>query len=133
VNDEPPRLAGKRFLIVEDEPLVALDLVAGLKKGGAEVLGPVGTAQDALRLIEGTLLHGALLDANLRGHPVDDIAAALTRRRVPFVFVTGYGRESLPHAFSRVAMLSKPFSVQQLLDAADQLVRQRRQGLQLSD
>jgi PAS domain S-box-containing protein len=133
VNDEPARLAGKRFLVVEDEPLVALDLVAGLKKGGAEVLGPVGTAQDALRLIEVTLLHGALLDANLRGHPVDDIAAALTRRRVPFIFVTGYGRESLPHAFSRVAMLSKPFSVQQLLDAANQLVRQRRQGLQLSD
>jgi hypothetical protein len=39
-----------------------------------------------------------LLDGNLCGQPVDDIAAALAREKVPFVFITGYGRQSLPKA-----------------------------------
>src|SRR5262249_12681676 len=67
----------------------------------------------------------ALLDNNLRGEPVDEIAAALTRRKVPFLFVTGYGSENLPRAFGKVALVAKPFSQQQLVEAAAQLVDQR--------
>jgi CheY-like chemotaxis protein len=53
----------------------------------------------------------------LRGHPVDEIAAALVARNVPFVFVTGYGADSLPKAFAKTAMLSKPFDEKQLIAA----------------
>jgi len=53
---------------------------------------------------------------------VDDIAAALTRRNVPFVFVTGYGPESLPRAFAKTAMIVKPFGRAQLIEAAAMLV-----------
>ena len=88
---EPPaRLSGFRFLVVEDEPLVSLDLVAGLEGAGAEVVGPAGTLEEALQLVETTVIEAALLDGNLHGKPVDEIAAALARRNVPFVFVTGY-------------------------------------------
>ncbi len=116
------RLAGFRFLVVEDEPLVSLDLVDGLEEAGAEVIGPAGTPEEALQLIENSAISAALLDGNLRGSPVDKIAAALTRRKIPFVFVTGYGHESLPRAFASTAILSKPFSREQLLEAAVQLV-----------
>jgi CheY-like chemotaxis protein len=51
-----------------------------------------------------------LLDANLRGRPAGDVAAALTRRNIPFVFVTGYGRESLPESFGQTSILTKPFT-----------------------
>ena len=116
------KLAGKRFLVVEDEMLVALALSAGLQDAGAEVVASTGSASEALAIIESQPLDGALLDANLKGRPVDDIAAALTRRKVPFVFVTGYGRESLPRAFATAPLLAKPFSQAQLLEAATQLV-----------
>jgi len=116
-------LAGHCFLVVEDEPLVALDVVASLEQAGADIAGSVGSAAEALALIGSKRLDAALLDANLAGRPVDDIAAALTRRNVPFAFVTGYGRESLPQAFADAPVLSKPFSQQQLLDAATALVR----------
>jgi CheY-like chemotaxis protein len=116
------RLAGKRLLVVEDEMLVALALSAGLQDAGAEVLASTGSASEALDIIESQPLDGALLDANLKGRPVDDIAAALTRRNVPFVFVTGYGRESLQRAFATAPLLAKPFSQAQLLEAATQLV-----------
>jgi CheY-like chemotaxis protein len=114
-------LAGKRLLIVEDEPLVALDLAAKLTDEGIEVAGPVSSAEEALRIIEATSLDGALLDANLHGHPVDSIAEALAQRGVPLVFVTGYGRQSLPRAFASAALLPKPFSNDQLIEALIQL------------
>jgi PAS domain S-box-containing protein len=113
-------LAGRRLIVIEDEPLVALDIVAALKDAGAEVFGPVGNAADALLLIGETVLDGALLDGNLHGKPVGDVAAALVRRKVPFLFVTGYGRDALPEGFGNVGILSKPFSREQLLEAVAQ-------------
>ena len=46
-----PNLAGKRFLIIEDEPLVALDVMSSLDEAGVESVGPVGSASEALALI----------------------------------------------------------------------------------
>jgi PAS domain S-box-containing protein len=117
-----PNLSGKRFLVVEDEPMIALGIASALKNEGAEVLGPAGNEDDALRFIEGTLFDGALLDANLHGRSVDEIALALTRRNIPFVFVTGNGREGLPKFFAKATILSKPFSQEQLLSEAQRLV-----------
>lgn len=124
-----PILAGRRLLVVEDEPLIALALVSSLEIAGAEVGRPVGTEKEALVAIERDRFDAALLDANLHGRPVDAIAMALTRKKIPFVFVTGYGRESLPEAFKQATILAKPFSDKQLLDAvvaiapADEIVR----------
>ncbi len=114
----PSILAGKRILVVEDEPLVALDMISSLERANAQVAGPACTVKQALEIIASTLLDGALLDGNLHGLPVDSIATALTRRNIPFVFVTGYGRESLPPGFSTVKILGKPFTGDQLLNAA---------------
>jgi signal transduction histidine kinase/DNA-binding response OmpR family regulator len=123
VFDTPrDKLVGKRFLVVEDEPLVALDLSAALEQAGAEVIASTGSADKALEVIESRPLDAALLDGNLNGRPVDDIAAALMRRNIPFAFVTGYGRESLPKGFASIALLTKPFSESHLLDIARQLV-----------
>ena len=120
---EPPaRLSGFRILVVEDEPLLSLDLVAGLEGAGAEVVGPAGTLEEALQLVETAAIDAALLDGNLHGKPVDEVAAALARRNIPFVFVTGYDAQSLPRAYAKTAILAKPFSPEQLLEAAVQLV-----------
>ena len=121
----PGKLAGQRFLVVEDEPLVALDMAAGLEEAGAAVVASTGSAKEALDIIENKAMDAALLDGNLHGQPVDDIAAALTRRKVPFLFVTGYGREGLPQAFRNIDVLSKPFSQQQLIEASARLVERR--------
>jgi signal transduction histidine kinase/DNA-binding response OmpR family regulator len=115
-------LRGKTFAVIEDEPLISLNIVAALEQAGARVSGQAVTVNEALRLIAEREFDGALLDANLRGQPVDDVAAALTRKRVPFVFVTGYGREALPESFARSAILKKPFTEEQLLQATAELL-----------
>jgi signal transduction histidine kinase/DNA-binding response OmpR family regulator len=123
VQEAPGELAGKRFLVVEDEPLVALDISASLAASGATVLEITGGTKEALEIIETRELDAALLDGNLRGNPVDELAAALAHRKIPFLFVTGYGPESLPMNFRHVTILSKPFSQSHLLELAARLVQ----------
>jgi PAS domain S-box-containing protein len=122
VSKSSQELRGKRFLVVEDEPLIALAIASDLEAAGAQVAGPAGNVEEALRLVQEAVLDAALLDVNLHGKSVDEIAAALTRRGVPFVFVTGNGREGLPKSFARAPVLSKPFSEVQLLAEAGRLI-----------
>lgn len=134
--DEPPevpapgradrRLAGCRFVVIEDEPLVALELASVLEDAGAQIVGHAGTCAQALEIIESVPLDGAFLDGNLRGEPVGEVAEALARRKVPFLFVSGYDRANLPSAFRSVAVLQKPFLHHDLLDAAARLFPRSR-------
>jgi hypothetical protein len=65
--------------------------------------------------------------ASLRGRS----RRRLTRRNIPFVFVTGYGRQALPESFGQSPMLTKPFTQEQLLQTAVRLVRTLPPGLGL--
>jgi PAS domain S-box-containing protein len=114
-------LPDKAILVVEDEPLIGLDIVSTLEKAGARVSGPVGTEKEAIELIERGRFDAALLDANLHGRGVDVIATMLSRRDIPFLFVTGYGKEGLPEAFKQAVALAKPFSEHQLIEAVVKL------------
>lgn len=116
-------LHAKRFLIVEDEPLVAMDIVDQLEHAGAKIVATCGTPSAALAWIAQSQIDAVLLDANLGGAPVDDIAAELTRRNIPFAFVSGYGRSSLPVSFASAEALMKPFSPEQLHELAIRLCK----------
>lgn len=105
------------ILVVEDEFLIALDIVAALENAGLSVVGPASTVSDALAAIENGPLRGALLDAHLGGESASRIADALASRGLPFAFVSGYGRESLPPTHSAAPLVRKPFTDQELLAA----------------
>jgi PAS domain S-box-containing protein len=106
---------GRRVIIIEDEPLVAMDLESILMAAGCEVVGSAGTFEKATQLIANTDCDAALIDVNLAGHPVNELAAALTQKNIPFAFATGYGREGLPREFRETAILKKPFTQNQVL------------------
>ncbi|MYZ50334.1 PAS domain S-box protein [Propylenella binzhouense] len=109
-----PVFKGKRILVVEDEPLVALEMEALLDSIGCEIVGPAGTVGDAMKLVARARPDAALLDVNLAGRSADSIAAELTKRGIPFAFATGYGREGLPGAFKSAALVPKPLEPDQL-------------------
>lgn len=78
---------------------------------GCDVVGPVGTIREALEVVAGGDLDGALLDANLDGTSSAPIAAALQTASVPFVVVTGYGALKLyDDVLDCAPRLIKPFS-----------------------
>jgi len=116
-------LAGRRFLVVEDEPLIGLDIVAALEDAGVVVEGPVGTVDEACDLIERLRFDGALLDVSLYGRPVDAIAAALTYRKVPFAFVTGHNSDGLPEGFQAVPIIGKPCRPEAIIGASARMMK----------
>jgi len=116
-----PNIEGKRVLVVEDESLIAMDIATTLSDAGCTIVGPAATLEKAHELIAGEDYDVALLDANLSGERVDELAAELTRRGVPFAFLTGYEREGLPEAFRQAPMINKPFTQQAALDIIERL------------
>jgi PAS domain S-box-containing protein len=124
-------LHGKRILLVEDEPLVAMDVESTLTAAGCKVVGPAATLERAQQLIEEADCDAALVDVNLAGQPVDELATLLTRKNRPFAFVTGYGREALPAGFRGAVVLSKPFGADQLLATVEVLLYQPASVVQL--
>jgi CheY-like chemotaxis protein len=117
--------AGNKVLVVEDEPLIAMDIDATLSAAGITVVGPARTIAEARQLLEQHDLHAALLDVNVGGEPIDDVAGTLARNNVPFAFLTGYGRESLPAAHRQAQMLKKPFVAETILAAVGGLLADR--------
>ena len=118
------RLDGKRILVIEDEPLVSMDIEASSGGGGCAVVGPAGSWKGKGADCGGEF-DAALIDGNLGGEPVDELATALTQKESPFAFVCGYGRESLPLAFREAVLLGKPFSAEQLLATVTGLLGDR--------
>src|SRR3546814_13455289 len=57
-----------------------------------------------------------------RSEAVDEVAAALTRKGMPFAFVTGYGREALPEAFRHAPLLNKPLLPKSAFDMLEKLL-----------
>lgn len=107
---KPASLEGLRLLVVEDESLIAMMIGDMLRDFGCVVVGPAGSVEHAMALIEREAVDGALLDVNLsngkRSYPV---AEALQKRGIPFAFVTGYGEAGLTADFRGVPVLQKPF------------------------
>jgi len=119
-----PSLKGKRIVLIEDEPLVCMDVESILTSVGCAIAGTAGHLAAAKTLSAAAECDAALLDVNLGGHPVDELAATLTRRNIPFAFVTGYGRETLPQGFRDALMVRKPFSQDELVSVVELLVYQ---------
>jgi CheY-like chemotaxis protein len=103
-------LNGKRVLVVEDEPIIAMSIEDMLGDLGCGVVGPALSATQADELARNEQLDAALLDLNLGDGASFPIALILRERRVPFSFATGYGRKGVPAAFSDVPVLPKPYT-----------------------
>ena len=123
-----PSLKGKNILIVEDEPLVAMDMQSMLAGAGCSIVGPTGTFEEARRLIETEEIDVALVDVNLKGEPIDPLLGALRQQGIPFAFVTGYGAKVLSKTFEETVTISKPFNAEQLFAVTEVLLYLRGAG-----
>jgi DNA-binding NtrC family response regulator len=72
------------------------------------VLGPINRLAPATAAARDDDIDAAILDVNLAGENVYPVAEILESRGVPFVFVTGYGIESIDRRFAHVPVIQKP-------------------------
>ena len=118
-----PKLSECRILVVEDEPLIGLDVKLTLSAQGVQVVGPVQGVAPALQVVNALPLQAAVLDINLDGELSFPIADALASAGVPFLFLTAYGRYVLPAAYQHYPILSKPVSAPLLIGELERLLR----------
>lgn len=98
-----------RVLVVEDEIFIAMEIERALTSGGFEVLGPVGSIEDALQLLHREQPDAAVLDFTLRDGKVTPVAVVLRSQGVPFVLASAEGRELTESGFFQgVTNLGKP-------------------------
>ena len=122
---EPPTpqrtLAGLRILLVEDDPLICLDLETSLQDLGATVRSAL-TLEAALTSFEAEQPDVAILDFELNGRTSGPLAGRAQQHGVPFLFLSGYG-ETDGH-FARwpgVTILVKPIAITTLAAAIERL------------
>lgn len=111
---ETPRSPG-RILVVEDEPLVALELTQSLRDAGFAVMGPARSVGQAMQLLEAGGCDAAVLDINLGEETSEPIARELIRTNTPFFTVSGYAADQRPDVFAHVPAFSKPVHSERLI------------------
>lgn len=113
---------GRRILVLEDEPLIALDLSTSLTDAGWQVLGPAGSVARAQQLVSDTSPDLACLDLNLGRETSHDFARDLLARGIHVVFVSGRDARALPEDLRNVPVLGKPIDEAALLRTLEALL-----------
>ncbi len=109
-------------LIVEDDPIIALDFEDTILGFGVKTVRTAGTVARALEMIADRPPDFALLDIGLIREKSFAVAERLDVLKIPFVFVTGYGAHgAFPAAFAGKPTLPKPYST----DALHALLKRR--------
>jgi DNA-binding NarL/FixJ family response regulator len=111
-----------RVLLVEDEPLVAVDVADQLSHAGAHVIGPCSTAGRAMAALDEHDIDVAIVDYVLADDNSEGLQAALERKGIPFIVVTGYPR-ALVRRDMRQRVLSKPIPPDVLATTLKSLAR----------
>lgn len=115
--------SGIPVLIVEDDAMLALDMEMILRDAGYEICAVASKNEKARQAIEKSPPAVALLDYNLRDATSAATANELSRRAIPFAYVTGRPESVRADACAPPArIIAKPYSESQILDVLDALV-----------
>ncbi|MCC6981641.1 MAG: response regulator [Bauldia sp.] len=120
----------KRVLLIEDEVLLGLMMQDMLSSLGCSVVGPFRSVAEALPATAREQIDFAVLDVNLGNGLVYPVAEVLQAKSIPFVFVTGYGADSIDTRFRGVSVLGKPVDealLRRFLNASEQGADEQRQ------
>lgn len=106
-----------RIFIVEDEILIAFEMVDILEDMGFEVVGPSVHVEEATELASQEDIAVAFLDVNLGdGKDSRPVAEILRERGVPYIFITAYDDEQISFKTSDDRVLRKPVTGFQMLE-----------------
>lgn len=116
----PYQLAGHAILVVEDEPLIALDIADTLERAGARVIISYGLTE-ALGTINAHDWSAAVLDYELPDGNCSSLCEQLRTRGVPFVVHTGH--DELSRTYLGGVHVCKPASGDKLVETLEQVLK----------
>lgn len=115
-------LAGRIILIIEDEPLIAIDVQDAFQDAGATAI-IARTLAAALVEVEQPGLSAAIVDHTLGDGDSSELCERLTARNVPFVTYSGFSQ--LSAACSAGTHVNKPASTSVLVATVTGLLARR--------
>jgi CheY-like chemotaxis protein/DNA-directed RNA polymerase specialized sigma24 family protein len=104
--------AAARVLIIEDEPIIAMDLQQLVESAGHDVVGVAASEDEAVAIAESERPSLVLADVNLGqgGDGAAAVARILARHTTPVIFVTAYPERLLTgQAVEPAFVITKPF------------------------
>lgn len=110
---KPSDIAGSTLLVVEDEPLIALDIASIFEQAGAAVK-TANTMKDAMVLAEQDGLSAAVIDHSLVDGDTTELRQKLARLDIPFILYSGF---DCPVSEAGGVHVRKPATAEVLLDA----------------
>lgn len=117
-------LCRRRILVVEDEYLLAADIVDQIEDHNGIVLGPVETLEAGFAALRDQKPDACIVNVHLGPDLVYELADKLLEQDVPFVFASSETRAAIPDRFAQVPLHSKPL---RMVEAAASLMRVRTQ------
>jgi DNA-binding response OmpR family regulator len=118
-------LTGRSILVVEDEPLISLDMAAVFEAAGAKVL-PARNVAAALAQFGQGGVSAAVLDFGLGGESVTTLCGHLRERGIPFMFYTG--NVDVQVSYPETIVVEKPASAKALVTAMTGLTMPHREA-----
>jgi DNA-binding NtrC family response regulator len=96
-------------LIVEDEPLILLELRKMLAELGWKAVYWAGDVDEAERLASRATFDLGILDMNLKGRSSSSVAEILKTRQIPLIVASGYSQDIIHAACPGAIFLQKPY------------------------
>lgn len=100
-------LAGRRILVVEDEVILAMEIVAEIEDNNGVVLGPVATLDAGIAALQEQKPDACIVNRE----KVYDLADRLIDEDVPFVFASSEPRAAIPDRFNDIPLHTKPINM----------------------
>ena len=116
------KLRGETVLIVEDEPLIALEVHAIASEDGASVIAAL-SCKEAKKMATSCDISVAILDVRLDNEDCTElICHHLRARKIPFMFYTGFNKHEIMSMWPDVPVIEKPASQTLILEGMRQLL-----------
>ena len=113
-------LAGRTILVVEDEPLIAIDIGRCFVAAGASVV-MARSLQAAVAAVQNPNLTAAVVDHALPDGDSSELCEYLKERNIPFIVHSGYSR--LDGACADGVQVGKPADPKVLVTTVEGLLR----------
>ena len=110
----------KSILILEDEPLIAMDHEHYAKRAGFTQITVISSRAAAEEWLQSQTPSVALLDVQLKDGSGSRVATLLRNKGVPFVICSGSGKEDADPNFHDGIWLPKPCIPEELITALTQ-------------
>src|SRR5258708_28797735 len=108
------RPPGGSVFLVEDEVMIRMMVADMLEELGYRVVAEAGEINEAIRLAQSAEFALAILDVNVNGKVISQVAELIKARNRPFIFATGYGSSCLAEESRDRPALQKPFQLETL-------------------